>query len=108
MPAEITPAQFKSRWDGGEKLVIIDVREPDEWEICNLAPYGAKLIPLSQVSNRLAEIPKDQPVVVQCHAGGRSARAQLFLMSQGYTQVLNLNGGITRWSDEVDPSMPQY
>ena len=108
MPAEITPAQFKRRWDAGEKLVLVDVREPQEWDICNLEPYGAKLIPLSQVTARLAEIPQDQPVVVQCHAGGRSARAQLMLMSKGYTQVLNLTGGITQWSDEVDPSMPQY
>jgi adenylyltransferase/sulfurtransferase len=108
MPSEITPSEFKQRWDAGEKLVLIDVRERAEWQICNLAPFGAKLIPLAQVGDRLAEIPQDREVVLHCHLGGRSGRAQQYLEAKGYTKVLNMTGGITRWADEVDPSLPQY
>ena len=108
MPSEITPAEFKRRWDAGERPVLIDVREPKEWDICNLAPYGAKLIPLAAVPTRLAEIPKEQEVVLHCRSGWRSSRVQKQLLANGYTQVLNLVGGITRWSTEVDPSLPKY
>ena len=106
--SEITPAEFKKRWDAGERPILLDVREADEWEICNLKEYGARLIPMSEFANRLGEVPQGQEIVVQCRSGGRSARIQQFLLAQGYTQVLNLTGGVLRWSDEVDPSMPKY
>jgi adenylyltransferase/sulfurtransferase len=106
--SEITPAEFKKQWDAGRRPVLIDVRQPDEWEVCNLQEFGAKLIPLGEIPQRFAEIPKDGDIVVQCRSGGRSAQAQKFLLAQGYTQVQNLSGGILRWSDEVDGSKAKY
>lgn len=100
--SEITPAEFKAAWQAGQHPVLIDVREPHEWEVANLADYGAKLIPLGQIEKRLDEIPRDTPVVVQCKSGGRSAKAQAKLVEAGYTNVRNLTGGILRWADEVD------
>ncbi len=102
--SEITPAEFKKQWDGGRRPVLIDVRQPNEWSVCNLEEFGAKLIPLAELPNRLAEIPKQGDIVIHCRAGGRSAQAQAFLQAQGYAQVQNLTGGMQRWSDEVDPS----
>ncbi|MBT9588411.1 rhodanese-like domain-containing protein [bacterium] len=106
--SEITPTQFKKEWDEGRRPILVDVRQPDEWEICNLQEFGAKLIPLGEIPQRFEEIPKDGDIVVQCKAGGRSAQAQRFLQGQGYTRVQNLSGGILRWSDEVDSSKAKY
>ncbi len=105
---EITPKEFKKQWDEGRRPVLIDVRQPDEWEVCNLEEFGAKLIPLNEFQQRFAEIPKDGDIVMQCRSGGRSAQAQRFLQSQGYTRVQNLVGGMLRWSDEVDSSKAKY
>lgn len=106
--SEITPAEFKKQWDEGRRPVLIDVRQPDEWEICNLEDYGARLIPLNEIPQRFEELPKDADLVMQCRSGGRSAQAQRFLQSQGYARVQNLTGGILRWSDEVDSSKVKY
>lgn len=106
--SEITPKEFKKQWDEGRRPVLIDVRNPDEWEVCNLQEFGAKLIPLGEFQQRFGEIPKDGDIVVHCRSGGRSAQAQRFLQSQGYAQVQNLAGGTLRWSDEVDSSKPKY
>ncbi|HEU0302237.1 MAG TPA: rhodanese-like domain-containing protein, partial [Longimicrobium sp.] len=105
---EITPTQLKERLDRGDRLTIIDVREPFEWEIGNLEPYGARLIPLQQVPERMDEIDPGEEIVLQCRSGGRSAHAQEFLKHHGYERVLNLKGGILAWSDQVDPSIPKY
>jgi adenylyltransferase/sulfurtransferase len=105
---EITPTKLKERLDRGDKLTIIDVREPHEWEIGNLEPQGARLIPMGEVPERLDEISPDDEVVLQCRSGGRSAQVLHFLRAQGYERLLNLKGGILAWSDEVDPSIPQY
>jgi adenylyltransferase/sulfurtransferase len=105
---EITPAELKERLDRGDRLTIIDVREPFEWEIGNLEPYGARLIPLKQVPERLGEIDPNEEIVLQCRSGGRSAQALGFLRRHGYERLWNLKGGILRWSDEVDPSIPKY
>jgi len=105
---EITPADLKERLDRGDRLTIIDVREPFEWEIGNLEPYGARLIPLQQVPQRLGEIDPGEEIVLQCRSGARSAQALGFLRRQGYARVLNLKGGILAWSDQVDPSIPKY
>jgi molybdopterin/thiamine biosynthesis adenylyltransferase/rhodanese-related sulfurtransferase len=104
----ITPTELKERLDRGDKLTIIDVREPFEWEIGNLEPYGARLIPLQQVPSRMGEIDPAEEIVMQCRSGGRSAQAQAFLKQQGYERVINLEGGILAWSDEVDPSIRRY
>ncbi len=105
-PDEITPAQVKERMDKGEDFVLVDVREQHEWEICNI--QGATLIPLSELEDRIDELDSDADIVVHCKLGGRSAKAQDILFANGYPNVKNLVGGITRWADDVDPSMPKY
>lgn len=105
---EITPAELKERLDRGDRLTIIDVREPFEWEIGNLGPHGARMIPLGELADRAAEIDPADEVVLQCRSGGRSARALEILREKGYPRLWNLKGGILRWSDEVDPSIQKY
>jgi adenylyltransferase/sulfurtransferase len=105
---EITPTELKERLDRGDALAIIDVREPFEWEIGNLEPYGARLIPLAQVPHRMDEIDRSEEIVLQCRSGARSANALQFLRAHGYERLWNLEGGILAWSDEVDPSIPRY
>jgi adenylyltransferase/sulfurtransferase len=103
---EITAVELKRRLDRGDKLRLIDVREPNEYQI-NRIP-GAQLLPLGEIPRRYAELdPKDEFVVL-CKMGGRSARAADFLRSVGFTRVLNLKGGILDWVDKVDPSQPKY
>jgi adenylyltransferase/sulfurtransferase len=103
---EIDVKAFKQMLDRGERPVLIDVREPDEYNICKID--GSKLIPLAQVPQRMTEIPKDKPVVIHCHHGGRSMKAVQFLRQQGYTNCKNLAGGIDEWSAQIDPSVPRY
>ena len=103
---EITPAQVKEKLDRGDDFVLIDVREPFEWDICNID--GAKLIPLGEVENRIDEIDPDAEIVLHCRTGKRSADAQDILYANGYSNVYNMVGGITRWADDVDPSIPKY
>jgi adenylyltransferase/sulfurtransferase len=107
-PYEITSTELKARLDAGEKLPIIDVREPNEYQI-NRIP-GSVLIPLGELPRRYAELELDpeQEFVVQCKSGGRSAKAADFLRSVGFTKVLNLKGGILDWVEKVDPSQPKY
>jgi adenylyltransferase/sulfurtransferase len=103
---EITPLELKAAMDRGDKLVIVDVREPQEYQIARIA--GSVLIPLGEIPQRYAEIDKNQLVVCQCRSGVRSAKAAAFLRGVGFDRVLNLTGGILRWSDEVDPTQPKY
>ncbi|HVG29210.1 MAG TPA: rhodanese-like domain-containing protein [Pyrinomonadaceae bacterium] len=104
---EITATELKRRLDGGDDLQIIDVREQNEHDIARLE--GAKLIPLGQVLNRMGEIDADRETVVHCKLGGRSAKAIEALRRAGFAgRLLNLKGGITAWSNEVDPSVPKY
>jgi len=105
---ELTVLELKELLDGGESISLLDVREPYEWDIGNLGPQGAKLIPLGDLPDRFAEIDPDADLVVYCRSGARSARAADFLRAQGYERVRNLDGGILAWSAEVDPSIPQY
>lgn len=105
---EITPTELKARLDRGDRLTIIDVREPFEWNIGNLEPQGARLIPLKQLPQRMGEIDPEEEIVLQCRSGGRSAQALEYLRAHGYERLLNLQGGILAWSDEVDPSIPKY
>jgi rhodanese-related sulfurtransferase len=103
----ITPTELKARLDQGEKLRVIDVREADEWAIARLPQ--AELIPLSQFQQLApAQLSPDDALVLYCHHGVRSARAQSFLKAQGYDSVLNLTGGIDAWSTQVDPTMKRY
>src|SRR5229473_2084377 len=104
---EITATELKQRLDRGDDIQIIDVREPHEYEIA-LIP-GSRLIPLGQVLNSVNEIDPKRETVVHCKMGGRSAKAIETLQRAGFTgHLINLKGGITAWSTEVDPSVPKY
>jgi adenylyltransferase/sulfurtransferase len=103
---EITPVDLKKKLDAGETPFILDVREPNEYQI-NRIP-GSTLIPLGELPRRYQELPRDREIVTQCKMGGRSAKAQDFLKSVGFTNVKNLKGGILEWIDKVDPSQPKY
>ena len=104
---EITAAEFKRRLDRGDDLQIIDVREPAEYEIARIP--GSKLIPLAEVVGRAGEIDPNRETVVHCKGGVRSAKAVEALKNAGFPgRLVNLKGGITAWSDEVDPSVPKY
>ncbi len=103
---EITAVELKQRLDRGDKLRIVDVREPNEYQI-NRIP-GSQLIPLGELPRRYAELDPEDELVMQCKMGGRSAKAADFLRSVGFKHVLNLKGGILDWVDKVDPSQPKY
>lgn len=90
----------------GNDLQIIDVREPEEFEYCNL---GGELIPLGELPKQAGRITRDKPVVLVCHHGFRSAQALNFLSQRlGYDNLLNLKGGIHAWAVEIDPAMAKY
>lgn len=99
-------SQLKKQMENGDGPVVVDVREPGEYEVC--AIEGARNIPLQELPQRLSEVPKDRPVVLHCKSGVRSARAWQILREQGYSEVYNLTGGILAWAREVDPQMPSY
>ena len=103
---DITSVELKQRLDKGDTLRIIDVREPNEFQI-NRIP-GSELIPLGELPRRYAELDPESELVMQCKSGGRSAKAADFLRSVGFKRVLNLKGGILDWIDKVDPSQPKY
>ena len=96
----------KARLDSGEDLQLIDVREPQEYQICHIPQ--ARLIPLGELPKRLHELDRSRPIVVHCKTGGRSAKAADLLRQNGFTGVLNMTGGILAWSDKVDPAVPKY
>ena len=103
---EITPVELKRRIDAGEKLQIVDVREPNEFQI-NRIP-GTTLIPLGELPQRYRELDLDREIILHCKMGGRSAKAQDFLRTVGVTNTKNLRGGVLAWIDQVDPSQPKY
>jgi adenylyltransferase/sulfurtransferase len=103
----ITPKELKARLKKGKDFRLVDVREPDEWAVARLPE--AELIPLSQFQQLApGRLSPDETIVLYCHHGVRSARAQDYLKSQGYANVINLTGGIDAWSVQVDPSVPRY
>ena len=104
---EITATELKQRLDNGDDIQIVDVREDNEVAIAKLP--NSIHIPLAQVLNRMSEIDPARETVVHCKMGGRSARAIDALKRSGFTgNLLNLAGGITAWSNDVDPSVPKY
>jgi adenylyltransferase/sulfurtransferase len=103
---EITAVELKQRLDRGDRLTIVDVREPNEYQINRIA--GSQLIPLGEVPRRHAELDPNEELVVYCKMGGRSAKAADYLRSIGFKRVLNLRGGVLEWVDKVDPSQPKY
>ena len=105
---QITPAQLKARLDRGERLTIVDVREPHEWEIGNLRRYGSRLIPLGELPERMHQLDSADEIVLHCRTGPRSIKALNILWRAGFRKLWNLQGGILAWADEVDPSIPKY
>ncbi len=103
---EIDPVEVKAKIDRGDSFVLIDVREPHEYQICSI-PF-AKLIPLGDVPKRVSELNSADDIVVHCKSGMRSAKAVDFLKQTGFRKVRNMKGGILAWSDKVDPSVPKY
>ncbi len=107
MLPEITVTELKEKLDQNARLYLLDVREPAEFEICRLP--GSELIPLGNIPRHAGNIPQDQPVVVICHHGFRSAQAIQYLNQRfGFTNLLNLKGGIHAWAQQIDFAMPVY
>jgi len=102
---EISVEEFKRRLDRGDDLFVLDVREPHEYQICNLRGY---LMPLGEVPKRVHELDSSREIVVHCRSGVRSAKAVDFLRQAGFRKVQNLAGGILAWADRIDPSVPKY
>jgi adenylyltransferase/sulfurtransferase len=102
----ITPTELKSRLDKGDQLVLLDVREPWEFDLAKL--NGSTLIPLATLPQSLGKLKRETEIVAICHHGMRSADATNFLLQQGFSNVKNLVGGIDAWSAQVDRSVPRY
>ena len=102
----ITVEELNRKFGAGESLVLVDVREPQEWEICRIK--GAKLIPMNDVPARVSELNTADDIVLYCKSGQRSAYVMNFLKDIGFRKVRNLKGGINAWAEKVDPSMPRY
>jgi sulfur-carrier protein adenylyltransferase/sulfurtransferase len=102
---QISVKELKRRRDAGQSVFLLDVREPYEYQI---AQIGGTLIPQNDVPQRLNEIPRDREIVVHCRSGARSQKIAEFLRQSGYSQVVNLAGGILAWSDEIDPKVQKY
>jgi sulfur-carrier protein adenylyltransferase/sulfurtransferase len=108
MPFEIGVVELKKRLDRGEAIDLVDVREPFEWRIANLEPYGARMIPMHDLTDRLDELDPAREIVFYCRSGARSADVARYLRGQGYERARNLRGGILAWGEEVDPTVPRY
>ena len=102
----LSPPDLQERLQRGDELVLLDVRERDEVEICSLA--GITHVPLGELSVRHAELDPDAETVCICHHGVRSAHAAAALAQLGFEALWNLSGGIDRWAREVEPGMPRY
>jgi adenylyltransferase/sulfurtransferase len=102
---DMTVEELKQRLDKGDELFVLDVREPHEYQICNIGGY---LIPLNDLPKRVSELDSSREIVVHCKMGGRSAKAVDFLRQSGFSRVHNLAGGIAAWAERVDPKVPKY
>jgi adenylyltransferase/sulfurtransferase len=103
---EITPKELRERLDRGDRLLLIDVREPDEHQICRID--GAKLIPMRTIPANLQALDTGDDVICYCHHGMRSMDVAVWLRHQGVENAQSLAGGIERWSVEIDPKVPRY
>ncbi|HEX4543921.1 MAG TPA: rhodanese-like domain-containing protein [Candidatus Acidoferrum sp.] len=103
---EITPADVKARLERGENLILVDVREPWEYELCRIE--GAKLVPLGALATSLQTLPDVDEVICYCHHGMRSLDAAAWLRFQGIEKAKSMIGGIERWSLDIDPNVPRY
>lgn len=104
---EISATDLKQKIENGDDIQIVDVRQPDEFEFARIP--GSKLIPLAEVVARMSEIDPSKDAIIHCKMGGRSAKAIEALNKAGFQgKVINPRGGITAWSNEVDPKVPKY
>jgi len=103
---QFRPIELAAYIQTGYTPVLLDVREPWEWNLCRLP--GAVLIPMHELPARAAELNKQAETVVICHHGVRSYQAAHYLETVGFDDVINLSGGVAAWADEVDPAMPRY
>lgn len=103
---EITVEELKARRDRGDKITLLDVREPNEWVISDLP--GSIKMPLGSLPHRFGELSQKAEIVVYCRTGGRSGNAVQFLRQKGYDKAFNLAGGINRWAETIDPTMSKY
>jgi len=103
---EISAIELKQKIDRGDNFLLLDVREPHEWQIARIP--GAKLIPLGDLPKRVNELDSSVEIVAQCRSGVRSGKACDFLRQAGFKKVKNMTGGILAWSDQVDPTVPKY
>jgi adenylyltransferase/sulfurtransferase len=104
--AEITAQELRQEWERNPDLLVIDVREPHEYEITHID--GAVLMPLGELPNRLNELDGHREIVTHCHHGARSLKALEILKAAGFSKVRSLRGGIDAWAVNVDPSLPRY
>ena len=106
MLANLTPVEIRDALASRSDVVLVDVREPGEFAVAHID--GATLIPLRTLPQQLDVLPRDREIILHCHHGMRSEMAGNFLLAQGYARVSHMVGGIDRWSDDVDPSVPKY
>jgi len=108
LPLEITCQATKAKLDAGDDFLLLDCREADEYAVAKID--GARLLPMSEIQQRLAELEPDRQrhIVVHCHHGGRSLRVAQWLRQQGFTSVQSMSGGIDGWSLQIDSSVPRY
>ncbi len=97
--SEITVSDLKARFARGDRFILLDVREPEEFELCHIP--GARLLPLSELSSRMGELDRTDEIILQCRSGKRSAKALGLLRQAGFVRLWNLKGGITAWLNEV-------
>ena len=103
---KIEPTELKKLLDQGEQITILDVREPHELNICSID--GTLNIPMAEVPQKLDQLNKDLPLVVMCRSGKRSMSVISFLQEHGFSNLINLEGGILAWADTVDSSLTKY
>jgi len=103
---EMTPQDLRHHLARGREVLLVDVRQPWEYQLVHLD--GARLIPLGELPAHVDELDRARPIVIYCHHGIRSFDAMVFLRSMGFPDVKSLQGGIDRWSVEIDPSLPRY
>lgn len=103
---EITPSELKQKLDENESVLLLDVREPSEYNIVHLE--DAQLIPLNTLPHHIDNLPTDQEIIVYCHHGQRSFYATAYLHQNGFTEAKNLIGGIDQWTVEIDPTLRRY
>jgi adenylyltransferase/sulfurtransferase len=102
----ISAEELKRRLDSRENIFVLDVRNPEEFQICRIP--GSTLIPLPELGRRFQELDPDRDIVIHCKSGMRSLKALQFLRDKGFQRVKNLKGGILAWAEKIDSNMPRY